>query len=197
MKTSGGIHTQLHSLHDAIDGMRDVLPIVPRVEIERVFDAKISRLLRLRGSSALTSIIIDRDRDSLLPVQYAAGVITPPHYLSETDPMVGFYIVSPYASVEGNLILPVGIQFLPYGRYVLHVQGLHLDTEGAATQYEQGSLKEDYRTLRPLPIYNHLKKRIDEFPISGISIGAKNQLAKQSALADLGAAEAEHSLRSA
>ena len=191
------ISPQLEQLHMLLDDLRTILPIVAREEIVKVFDKKISKFLKIEGHSAFTPIVSDADRNILLPVQYVVGIMTAPHYLSESDTAVGFYIVSPGTRDDGRLVIPIGIQYLPYKRYVLHVQGLHMDTEGRQILYEDGSMIEDFGTLKPLPIYEKLKGYILNFPVGASTIGRKNMVAQKAALDDLTTAEKQHRVKRA
>ncbi len=184
------IEPQLERVHATLDALRRLIPIAPRESLVHVYDNKIQQFIGRRELTAITPIVPDAERVRRADgMEFVLGIITPPHYLSPTEVTLGFYVAKPYGNTTDEIDLPIGIGHLPYDRYVIHVYGACLDSEGSCSLYEKDSLFEAYSVLRKLPIYTYLKQQIAMFPTPDNAIGRKNAHVKRKAIADLQRAE--------
>lgn len=182
---------QTTQLHAFLDEVRVSTPIAPRTALVRVFDEKLAQVADRSTLFAYTSALYDKYAVQYRPLMVMLGIHVPPHRLSATDSEVGLYVLTGQCRPDGYPEVLAGVMFLPYGRQVLQLHSMYLDTEGLAPYVPQVSLRHVLSSIRSLPLYGILRQKIEAFPVGTHSIGMKNRQIKRRMLAEYAALDSE------
>ena len=133
-------------------GLGDLLPVVPGL-LASLFQRVPA--WPPPGKSALMNPVSNEVRDRFEPLQPLIGLVSPPHYFSETEPVFVLYLM--HQAPEGPGIPVASVHFMD-GRRMLEVCRLLLDTGGERTCYEPASsvLVNDEATPTTRRLIEHL-----------------------------------------
>jgi hypothetical protein len=171
-------------LHTCLDEMRDGVLFAPKSTLIQVFDQRLLELCHGETLFAHTPALYDAEAVALHPIQLVLGMYVPPHRLSATDIELGLYVLSGESSADGRPEILAGIMFLPYGRQVIQVHTMFLDSEGVAPHVPHASLRYCLKKLQKIPLFGYLRRRIEAFPVGTNTVGSRNRLIKKRMLAE-------------